>query len=101
MKIEKPEIITEAYYIVRDPLFVCVVVDAFSISHKKKTSAIPCGQGVSHLHICSHPPPHEKKINYSKVFAHHKKDGDLSNNNQKKHVRKTRFAFVEQSTIYL
>ena len=27
MKIEKPEIITEAYYIVRDPLFVCVVVD--------------------------------------------------------------------------
>ena len=23
MKIEKPEIITEAYYIVRDPLYVC------------------------------------------------------------------------------
>ena len=39
MKIEKPEIITEAYYIVRDPLYVCVMVDVdhrfldFVISH--------------------------------------------------------------------
>lgn len=76
MKIEKPEIITEAYYIVRDPLSVCVVVDVdhcFLDFALKKTSAIPCGEGVSHLHICSHPPPHEKKFNYSKVFTHHKK----------------------------
>ena len=39
MKVEKPEIITEAYCIVRDPLYVCVMVDVdhrfldFVISH--------------------------------------------------------------------
>ena len=46
MKIEKPEIITEAYYIVRDPLYVCVMVDVdhrfldFVISHPLPTKKI-------------------------------------------------------------
>ena len=58
MKIEKPEIITEAYYIVRDPLYVCVMVD---VDHRFLDFVI------------SHPLPHEKKLNSFKCFAYHKK----------------------------
>ena len=53
MKIEKPEIITEAYYIVRDPLYVCVMVD---VDHRFLDFVI------------SHPPSPGKKIKLLRVF---------------------------------
>ena len=89
MKIEKPEIITEAYYIVRDPLYVCVMVD---VDHRFLDFVI------------SHPPPQEKKLNSFKCFAYHKKNIYIASSRtttQKRHVRKTGFAFVENSTISL
>ena len=71
MKIEKPEIRTEAYYIVRDPLYVCVMVD---VDHRFLDFVI------------SHPPPQEKKLNSFKCFAYHKKNiyCVLATNNPKK-----------------
>ena len=58
MKIEKPEIITEAYYIVCDPLYVCLMVD---VDHHFLDFVI------------SHPPSPRKKIKLLKCFACHKK----------------------------
>ena len=71
MKIEKPEIITEAYYIVCDALYVCVMVD---VDHHFLDFVI------------SHPPPHEKKLNSLSVSLTIKKNiyCVLANNNPEK-----------------
>lgn len=80
MKIEKPEIITKAYYI-SCSRFPNVMVDVdhrfldFVWCENAERSAVPCGEGVSHHHVISHPPPHEKKLNPFKFFAYHKKKG--------------------------
>ena len=75
MKVEKAFIIMEAYYIVRDSLYVFVMVDVdhrfldFLCWENTKRSAIPCGEGVSHHHVISHPPPSpRKKIKLLLVF---------------------------------